>query len=199
VLAACSDPVTFDAGPDVAAIETGIDSGSDGADLTDVSIDASDVGDQDGHEGPDVPRDVRADAPGDVADPCDQDGDGFRATSCGGDDCDDARADVHPGAIEPCDGVDENCDGNADVLPDGGFDPAADMQCEARHSLGGTNVRPTHCFLVGSSTPCGPYPASMGPGACFGCYHPTGSTSTACDVWCDGALMCGPGMCPPSF
>jgi hypothetical protein len=30
------------------------------------------------------------------------------------DDCDDARASVHPGAEETCDGSDENCDGSAD-------------------------------------------------------------------------------------
>ncbi len=32
----------------------------------------------------------------------DADGDGHRAASCGGDDCDDTDASVHPGAFEPC-------------------------------------------------------------------------------------------------
>lgn len=32
------------------------------------------------------------------ADPCDADGDGFRSVACGGDDCDDANKDIHPGA-----------------------------------------------------------------------------------------------------
>jgi hypothetical protein len=31
-----------------------------------------------------------------------------------GDDCNDARADVHPGAAEICDGYDNNCDGEID-------------------------------------------------------------------------------------
>ena len=40
----------------------------------------------------------------------DDDGDGWGAP----DDCDDANPDVHPGAIEECNGVDDNCDGQAD-------------------------------------------------------------------------------------
>ena len=59
---------------------------------------------------------------GDACDPCpemaddgrnhlDLDGDGFLA--CAGD-CDDARPAVHPGATEACNGVDDNCDGEAD-------------------------------------------------------------------------------------
>jgi hypothetical protein len=48
----------------------------------------------------------------------DADGDGFEAVSVGGNDCDDTLAEVHPGAPEVCNGIDDDCDGLVD--PDGG-------------------------------------------------------------------------------
>jgi hypothetical protein len=51
----------------------------------------------------------------DAAPPCrDTDGDGYGDHCPAGPDCDDGRADVHPGAAEVCDGVDQNCDGRVD-------------------------------------------------------------------------------------
>mgnify|MGYP003694382023 CR=1 FL=1 len=41
----------------------------------------------------------------------DADGDGY--TACQGD-CDDARASTHPGTVESCNGLDDNCDGQTD-------------------------------------------------------------------------------------
>jgi len=40
----------------------------------------------------------------------DLDGDGHLSFTCGGDDCDDADADVYPGAPERCNGLDDDCD-----------------------------------------------------------------------------------------
>lgn len=51
---------------------------------------------------------------GDGSAGCDQDGDGYASTACGGDDCDDTRQDIHPGAAEVCDGDDNDCDSTAD-------------------------------------------------------------------------------------
>ena len=41
----------------------------------------------------------------------DDDGDGVTENEG---DCDDANADVHPGAVEVCNGIDDNCDGSID-------------------------------------------------------------------------------------
>jgi N-acetylneuraminic acid mutarotase len=46
--------------------------------------------------------------------PVDEDGDGF--ADC--EDCDDANAAVHPGAVEVCNGVDDNCVGGIDESPE---------------------------------------------------------------------------------
>ena len=57
----------------------------------------------------------------------DQDGDTFDSTACGGDDCDDALAEVNPDATDICDGVDLNCDGQTTTVDeddDGFFDAA---------------------------------------------------------------------------
>ena len=50
---------------------------------------------------------------------CDADRDGEPAPRCGGDDCNDAHWQVRPGAVEICDGLDNDCDGAVDLpLPD---------------------------------------------------------------------------------
>ncbi len=44
----------------------------------------------------------------------DRDNDGYQDAAHGGDDCDDSDATVHPGAIEICNGVDDDCSGTVD-------------------------------------------------------------------------------------
>jgi hypothetical protein len=42
----------------------------------------------------------------------DVDSDGYESTQCGGTDCDDSDRNVHPGALEVCNGKDNNCSGH---------------------------------------------------------------------------------------
>ena len=59
---------------------------------------------------------------GACARPCrDMDADSYEDALCGGVDCDDEDPDVHPGAAEVCNGIDDDCDG----LPDQGLDDSA--------------------------------------------------------------------------
>ncbi len=45
---------------------------------------------------------------------CDYDGDGHQSLQCGGDDCNDNNANVYPGHVEWCDGIDNDCDNDID-------------------------------------------------------------------------------------
>ena len=45
----------------------------------------------------------------------DNDSDGYKDPNCGGTDCHDSNADIYPGALEICDGLDNDCDGEPDA------------------------------------------------------------------------------------
>lgn len=183
-LLACSSESPFtppaDTGPEV---QTDTSLSSDAAEDTshvDAPPEAStDSGapDAQADAGADAARDA-ADVPGDVTPDgdCDRDRDGHRARACGGDDCDDTRGDVHPGASEWCDGVDEDCDGVADALPDGGVDPGAAAFCRTSLTAGVTyDAQPARCVLPPASTVpgcSGPLTAPM----CIGCRREGGRT-----------------------
>ncbi len=96
--ALCDDGL-FCTGPEVCALVVGCEDGPDPscADALACSIDSCDAVD-------DVCR----------HDPPDADRDGYGDAACGGDDCNDASASIHPGATEVCDGVDQNCAGGVD-------------------------------------------------------------------------------------
>ncbi len=65
-------------------------------------------------------------------DTCDSDGDGVASIACGGSDCDDTDAAVHPGAAETCDGRDDDCNGTADD------EPAASASCSSGICVAGS-------------------------------------------------------------
>lgn len=64
--------------------------------------------------------------------PLDGDGDGAPPRVCGGSDCDDNNADVFDGAIEACNGYDDDCDGAVDE----GLDSSVCSYCIARADCG---------------------------------------------------------------
>ena len=113
--------------------------------------------------------------------PACQDGDGDRfgeGAECDGPDCDDTRADVHPGAFETCDGVDEDCDGDVDE----GFGVGG--ECDGEDSDRCAFGRLV-CSPGGDEAVCGPEEIEDIEEVCDGL-----------DNDCDGVPDNGPGMCP---
>lgn len=123
-----SDADAFVAAQDAAALDGGRDggrdAGSDALALVDGGRDAGDDAGDDAFVAIDVGSDAfvaidgGTDAALDAWDPCrdpDLDDDGHASIACGGDDCDDASSDVHPGAPELCDRLDDDCSSGGGV------------------------------------------------------------------------------------
>lgn len=119
----------------------------------------------------------------------DQDHDGFVACALCGQpancDCDDANAAIKPGAVELCDGVDQNCDGHLDdVAPRVCFsDPAGTIPPVVSYSgtCPGPQCQPKGECKAGTQT-CTPQGAW---GTCAGVVLPVGDP-TQPETSCDG-------------
>ncbi|HET6614087.1 MAG TPA: hypothetical protein VFG83_18940, partial [Kofleriaceae bacterium] len=99
----------------------------------------------------------------------DEDGDGADAIACGGDDCDDSRAEINPGAREVCDplDVDEDCNADTDGTEDIDDDDEVDYRCEFPDGMGGTTTGidcddSTPGYFLGDWAHCGTCGTSCG-------------------------------------
>jgi hypothetical protein len=106
----------------------------------------------------------------------DADGDGFTARGCAtGNDCDDLAPRVNPGAVEICDGLDNDCSGTGPAPS--GVDDGAGMQCPYGSS-------PRMC-----TTTCGTAGTQPCDGAChLGVCRAVAETCNGCDDDGDGQI-----------
>lgn len=112
----------------------------------------------------------------------DGDGDGFAATALGvcGTDCNDARADVFPGAEELCDGVDNNCAGGIDEIA-----PTWFVDCDRDGYAAGVAGGLTACSTPTTNPGC-----PTGGAAPWTSRRPVGRDTTDCN---DGRAATYPG------
>lgn len=112
----------------------------------------------------------------------DGDGDGHASHECGGDDCNDRVATIHPGGTEVCDGQNQDCDGFVDegTGEHHHFDSDGDGWGDARHDYGRACPR---AGLVDRGGDCDDTDPAVHPGATGVCDHR--------DTDCDGALEPG--------
>ena len=119
--------------------------------------------------------------------PADLDGDGFTADA----DCDDGDATVSPGAVELCNGVDDNCDGQTDE--DAAADAVAWFADQDADGFGDAELERRACAAptghVADATDCDDADSSVFPGAPEVCGD---AVVNDCDGGVDAALAACP-------
>ncbi|MEZ4320042.1 MAG: putative metal-binding motif-containing protein [Myxococcota bacterium] len=118
----------------------------------------------------------KGDPPDETGDPTvDADADGFSEA----DDCNDADADVNPGAVERCNGIDDDCDGTIDSGADDADDFFADDDGDAFGAGAAVSACEAPAGHVSNDGDCNDSDASIHPGADELC--------DAADRNCDGS------------
>ena len=127
----------------------------------------------------------------------DQDADGYgRGVGCDGADCDDEDLDVNPGALELCNGGDDDCDGAID-------EEASDcggQLCRAT-GMGYEEVTPGSCVdgacVDGAATSCGRFSCDMGADEGERCATTCTNAGVDDDTLCIASAHCDLGVCDP--
>lgn len=115
----------------------------------------------------------------------DEDGDGYVATSAGGDDCDDQDIAVHPGAEERCDNLkDDDCNGQADC---------ADAVCATKACSDDDACTTGEVCLGGVCANGAPVSCDATPGPCF--IAPGVCGATGCSFAVNVGAACPGGVC----
>jgi hypothetical protein len=131
--------------------------------------------------------------------PQDRDADTYGDAACGGTDCNDLDAAVHPGAADPCDGVDNDCDGSTDggLLPSGSACSAHAQCCTGScvagicttgyglcESPGATCATPAECCSGRCEVVAGGARECVGSGTCAGVTEICLFSVDCCSTWC---------------
>ena len=141
-------------------------------------IDTNETGDADTDTDTDSDSDTNETGDTDTAAPIDADGDGFNA----GEDCNDEDAAINPDAVEICDSVDNNCNGDVDG---GATDQATYYADDDGDSYGDAAATVNDCSApagyVESGTDCDDTDSTVHPYAVEDC-------SDSKDMNCDGSF-----------